>query len=384
MRTIIHEVPYHTWKKEQVGAEQEFNREMLLADLMSPLYNIIFVFDKGKQISINYKNFQAKVENPSQDFIKKSIADYISDNKNVSGLNESKSHHLNISNKGRLSLRFLANGHELINAAEGDTTDVYVDAFRKKGDVKKYVELWERIAVDLDFEPIKHTVDLAEDCKAVKICNRIMDLNKDALTLYVNDKVLKTIRDLNSKLVLTNKITSFALDKKGIVVETCFDAKPTRQDYEHLLNLMWDGKKEPNVKWGVEVKTWLDALREFYRAHQGKLVKPMLFSAVPAAATTLCAIIADVEKLDVLSYAKTGFLYGLAFDVVVGGSFYGYVGWRDYKANKRREREEALKALAERARKEKHDQIPYACAFITTNKCAIKASKEQLKTKDKL
>jgi len=371
MKTVYHKISFH----EFTG--HDFKRERLTEGFLSrdtPFDKPLSVnFGKGKAIGINESNLElyAAVEQPSYDFSKKTIEDYMSKYKFENIMHESKSHRARVLPDGQASFEYLVNGEQLNRAG-----DVYLTTFKGPDQVKEQAKKWSAMANKLGFEPsLPKTLPLENGCEAVKVCTKFIRLEQDKIIPYTTNNLLKAVSEDNSKLLISSSSSSLIAYPKEVRLDLCY--RPSKDDVDFAIDMMGEIKKEPDVRWGVNVNIKWDQFRESFEAHKDDLGTIGIFSIFPAVCGVGGAVIGIKEGLS-LPYGLAGAGIGGAIDLALVGGAVGSEWRNERKYRIQQEKERAHQEFEEFARSQEHLKHPYgSCVVVSTDKCIRKVAKKK-------
>jgi len=371
MKTVYHKVSFH----EFTG--HDFKREILTEGLLSrdtPFDKPLSVnFGKGKAIGINESNLElyASVEQPSYDFSKKTIEDYMSRYEFQNIMHESKSHRTRVLPDGQASFEYLVNGEQLNRAG-----DVYLTTFKGPDQVKEQAKKWSAMANKLGFEPsLPKTLPLENGCEAVKVCTKFIRLKQDKIVPYTTNNLLKAISEDNSKLLISSSSSSLTAYPNEVRLDLGY--RPSKNDVDFAIDIMGEIKKEPDIRWGVNVNTKWDQFRESFEAHKDDLGTIGIFSAFPAVCGVGGAVVGIKEGLS-LPYGLAGAGIGGAIDLALVGGIVGSEWRNERKYRIQKEKERAHQEFEEFARSQEHLKHPYgSCVVVSTDKCIRKVAKKR-------
>lgn len=364
MRTVYHEAPYSK------RAGHKFDREQLLkelSDYSEPFYKEFrLIFGKGKEIYRDeYREMHALVANPSAELLKSLLGKYMSTHRITGVRHESNLHSLDVSEDGRVYLKYLFGGEDLINSQ-----GIYTRTFKNKDELMKTVKEWSKISLDLGFKTyLPQTVRMEDGCHAVKLCTQKREMEREDVAPYIMDTLVNTLNNPKNSIRISSPETSLTLDKNSFNMH--LGRNPEKEEAEDALSLMGDIEKEPTIRWRIQTRTFLDELKEYEDTFKGI----GLLSALPAIFGFMGA----------LWGSKWNSLYGAAIGVAVGfgidGALFGYVNltdrWDNYREEKRRLERKKHEILGRYGRSLPHlKESEGFCVVVSTDKCALKAAKK--------
>jgi len=380
MRTVYHEAPFH----EYAGCNFDESKliEFLLTHSISLSSYRSLIFDKNRRIDLGSSYMEIAVEQPSSEILNECIDDYLKNRPDSNIVHKSKIHELIYSSSdGSLSLDFLVDGVRLDVASGSGSGDVYTATFKNNRQLEKAAKGWSNVATSLGFEPLPlQSFALEDGCNALKLCTRLKQIGQESVTPYIADTLLK-IKEPVSKTVISSEHSRLFVKPEEITYRPILTKGNTfnEKDVRRALSMLGE-VKEPRVRWGVEVETFRDVLREYYLAHKGTFNAIGYGSIAPGFGTVLGLLSALYTDTNPLPVVEAGGATGLVVDALVVGGIYLSGRVKERKEQKREEERKARERFAEIAREEGHLKRPEGfCVIASTEGCVLKAAKVKSK-----
>lgn len=326
------------------------------------------VFDKKRSLRFR-SGVHASVEDPTEDFVRRYVEKYLSGHKLKYATHESKIHRAQVYPGGRTSFDFAIQDSSLYT-----DNGVSSQSLKKRSQVLKMISQWSDLATRLGFEvePAQE-LQLAEDCKAVKLCTRFRKLKPKEVRPYVFDTLLKQRENPKSKLAIKTTTSSLVVDEEGLDLYMK-DMQNLQGESPFVVDLIGEVKKEPKVKYRSEALTLTKRLEGFYNQHKATF-NYIIYPAIPP------VVIGGLAYLETEGdFSITGQAGGAAVVIegIVLGAFFGARAWQANKEKRAQELFEARKTLIEFAKHQSHLKEPYGkCVILSTDKCIVKASKQK-------
>jgi hypothetical protein len=383
MRKVYRKVPF------QQFTGYAFDRQKAVEDIsgIATPFNkpITLIFEDGAALVRDYsRRVHATVENPTYDFSKKTIEDYMAISVITGLFHESKSHKVVVSEDGRAKFVPLINGEELSNK-----NNAYYEVLKKKSKVANQAKEWQTLSKELGFRATAPTFVPWEEikdkeCGGVKACIKIMNVNKEDFISYAADTLLTNIYGTNSKLSVNSQTSTLVVEPDAISLNmTEEQVRGNKKDIDFALSMMGDLKEEPIVKYAEDVNTVLDNARSFYNAHEDSIKTGVKIALAPVGAVGIAAFGSSVSGgtiAQITEATEIGGVVGGAVDLAIFGGSYAVRQLRGRTRRKNEEKTDGRYAVAERAASEEHfKEEEGVCFYLTTEKCATALAKEKKK-----